>query len=53
MKLFFDANVVLDLILKRQSFFNTIAEIVTIAENKNFTLFLSSVTFVNINYIAC
>jgi len=53
MKLFLDANVVLDLILKREPFFDNIAEIVTIAENKNFTLCLSSVTFVNVNYIAC
>jgi predicted nucleic acid-binding protein len=53
MKLFLDANVVLDLILKRQPFFVPIAEIVTIAESKNFTLCLSSVTFVNVNYIAC
>ena len=53
MKLFFDANVVLDLILKRQPFFDYIAEIVTIAENKKFTLCLSSVSFVNVNYIAC
>jgi predicted nucleic acid-binding protein len=53
MKLFLDANVVLDLILKRQSFFDNIAKIITIAENKNYTLYISSVTFVNINYIAC
>ena len=53
MKLFLDANVVLDLILKRHPFFDNIAEIVTIAENKKFTLCLSSVTFVNVNYIAC
>lgn len=53
MKLFLDANVVLDLILKRQPFFDNIAEIVTIAGNKKFTLCLSSVTIVNVNYIAC
>ena len=53
MKLFLDANVVLDLILKRQPFFETIAEIITIAENKNYKLCISSVTFVNINYVAC
>lgn len=53
MKLFLDANVVLDLILKRQPFFETIAEIITIAENKNYKLCVSSVTFVNINYVAC
>jgi predicted nucleic acid-binding protein len=52
MKLFIDANVVLDLILKRQPFFDIIAEILTVAENKNYTLCLSSVTFVNVNYIA-
>lgn len=53
MKLFIDANVILDLILKRQHFFDNIAEIVTLAENKNYKLCLSSVTFVNVNYIAC
>ncbi len=53
MKLFLDANVVLDLILKRQPFFETIAEIITIAENKNYKLCISSVTFVTINYVAC
>ena len=53
MKLFLDANVVLDLILKRHPFFETIAEIITIAENKNYKLCVSSVTFVTINYVAC
>lgn len=53
MKLFLDANVVLDLLLKRQPFFDHIAEIVTKAENKNVALCLSSVSFVNVNYIAC
>jgi predicted nucleic acid-binding protein len=53
MKLFIDANVVLDLILKRQPFFDNIAQIVTVSENKKYTLCLSSVTFVNVNYIAC
>lgn len=53
MKLFLDANVVLDLLLKRQPFFDHIAEILTMAENKNVALCLSSVSFVNVNYIAC
>lgn len=53
MKLFLDANVILDLILKRQPFFDNIAKIVTVAENKNYKLCISSVTFVNVNYIAC
>ena len=53
MKLFLDANVVLDLILKRQPFFDNIAKIITVAENKNYKLLISSVTFVNVNYIAC
>jgi predicted nucleic acid-binding protein len=53
MKLFLDANVVLDLILKRQPFFDNIAKIITVAENKNHKLCISSVTFVNVNYIAC
>lgn len=53
MKLFIDANIILDLILKREPFFDNIAELLTLAENKNYTLCLSSVTFVNVYYIAC
>ena len=53
MKLFLDANVVLDLILKRQPFFDNIAKIITDAENKSYKIYVSSVTFVNVNYIAC
>lgn len=53
MKLFLDANVVLDLILKRHTFFDTIARIITVAENKKYKLYMSSVAFVNVNYIAC
>lgn len=53
MKLFLDANVVLDLMLKRQPFFDNIAKIITVAEHKNYKLYISSVTFVNVNYVAC
>jgi predicted nucleic acid-binding protein len=53
MKLFLDANVILDLILKRQPFFDNIAKIITVAEHKNYKLYISAVTFVNVNYIAC
>ncbi|WP_309608022.1 PIN domain-containing protein [Flavobacterium sp.] len=53
MKLFLDANVVLDLILIRQPFYDDIAKIITFVESKNYKLCVSSVTFVNVNYIAC
>jgi predicted nucleic acid-binding protein len=53
MKLFVDANVILDLILKRQPFFENIAKIITVAEKKSYKLCISSVTFVHVNYIAC
>ena len=53
MKIFLDANVILDLILTREPFYDDIAKIVTFAENKNYKLCISSVTFVNVNYIAC
>jgi predicted nucleic acid-binding protein len=51
MKLFLDANVILDLIIKRKPFFEDIAKIVTLYEDRKCKLVTSSVSFVNCNYI--
>lgn len=51
MKLYLDTNVVLDLILNRAPFFDDIAKIVTLYEMGKCTLFTSSVSIVNCNYI--
>lgn len=54
MKLFFDTNVILDLILKREFFFDDVAKILSFSEsNDNVQLYVSSLSIVNANYIAC
>lgn len=51
MNLFLDTNVLIDLIDKREPFFNDIAVIATMAENKELKLAASSLSFVNIVYV--
>lgn len=51
MKLFLDTNVILDLMIHRDPFFEDISKIVSFYEQKKLTLTTSSVSFVNINYI--
>ena len=51
MKLYLDTNVILDLILQRIPFFDDIARIVTLYEKGECSLYTSSVSFVNCNYI--
>lgn len=51
MKLFLDTNVILDLIIKRKPFFEDIAKIVSLYEDRKCILVTSSISFVNCNYI--
>jgi len=51
MNLFLDTNVLIDLIDKRQPFYNDIALIASMAENKEFKLAASSLSFVNTVYV--
>ncbi|WP_456313562.1 type II toxin-antitoxin system VapC family toxin [Pseudomonas shirazensis] len=51
MNLFLDTNVLIDLIDKRQPFYNDIALIASMAENKEFKLAGSSLSFVNTVYV--
>lgn len=53
MKLFLDTNFILDIVLKRDSFFEDAARIMMLAEMNKLKLFVSSITIVNANYIAC
>jgi len=52
MKVFLDTNVMIDLIIERNPFFEQIAEITTIAEKNKIELFTSSLSFVNTFYVA-
>jgi len=51
MNLFLDTNVLIDLIDKRETFYNDIAVIASMAENKDFKLAASSLSFVNTVYV--
>ena len=52
MKVFLDTNVLIDLIIKRNPFYDEIAQIVSIAEKNKIELFTSSLSFVNTFYVA-
>lgn len=49
--LFLDTNVLIDLIDKREPFYNDIAIIASMAENKKFKMSASSLSFVNAVYV--
>ncbi|MFB3389509.1 type II toxin-antitoxin system VapC family toxin [Flavobacterium sp. LAR06] len=51
MNLFLDTNVLIDLIDQREPFYNDIAVIASMAENKEFKLAASSLSFVNTVYV--
>ncbi|MBF4486560.1 PIN domain-containing protein [Flavobacterium sp. CSZ] len=51
MNLFLDTNVLIDLIDRREPFYNDIAIIASRAENKEFKLSASSLSFVNAVYV--
>ena len=51
MNLFLDTNVLIDLIDKREPLYNDIAVIASMAENKDFKLAASSLSFVNTVYV--
>jgi predicted nucleic acid-binding protein len=52
MKLFLDTNIMLDLIMKRNPFFEDIAQISSMAESQQIQLIASSLSFVNTFYVA-
>jgi len=50
-KLFIDTNIVLDLLAKREPFFDDAAKIFSLADKKKVKLLVSSLTFANTNYV--
>ncbi|NOU45479.1 MAG: PIN domain-containing protein [Bacteroidales bacterium] len=50
-KLFLDTNIVIDLLAKREPFYEEAAVLFTMADNKVLQLFVSALTFANTNYI--
>lgn len=50
-KLFIDTNIVIDLLAKREPFYEESAKLFSLADKKKLKLIVSSLTFANTNYI--
>jgi len=50
-KLLIDTNIVIDLLAKRENFYQEAQELFTLADEKNILLFISSLSLVNTHYI--
>jgi predicted nucleic acid-binding protein len=46
-----DTNVVLDLLAKREPFYDSAAKLFSLADKKKITLSISTLTFANTNYV--
>lgn len=52
-KLLLDTNIVIDLLAKREPFYNEAGQLFSFAERKKVSVFISALTFANINYVLC
>jgi len=50
-KLLIDTNIIIDLLAKRENFYQEAQELFTLADEKNVLLFISSLSLVNTHYI--
>ena len=50
-KLFIDTNIIIDLLAKREPFYEEAAKVFSLADKGKVKLFVSSLTFANTNYI--
>ncbi len=50
-KILVDTNIVIDLLVKREDFYDETAEIFSLADKKELKLIISSLTFANTNYV--
>jgi predicted nucleic acid-binding protein len=50
-RLLIDTNIIVDLLAKRENFYREAQTLFTLADEKNVSLFISSLTFVNTHYI--
>lgn len=49
-KLFIDTNVMLDLLGEREPFYNSIAKIATLADNRKITMIVSALSYATVSY---
>ena len=52
MNVFLDTNIALDFLLKRKEFFEDAKRVIAVCLNRKYNLYLSSISFSNISYIA-
>ena len=50
-RIFLDTNVILDLLGERAPFYNAIAKVVTLADQKSITVFVSPLSFTTADYV--
>jgi len=50
-KIFFDTNIMIDFLGKREPFFYPVSKILTLAEQKKIIVVLSPISFINTNYV--
>ena len=50
-RLFVDTNIVIDLLSKRENFYEEAQELFTLADTKNLKLYISALTFANTHYL--
>lgn len=50
-KLLIDTNIVIDLLAKREPFYNSAAQLFSLADKRKLELSISSLTFANTNYV--
>ena len=50
-KIFVDANIVLDLLEKREEFYKEAQELFTLSDKKNVKLYISALTLANVHYL--
>jgi predicted nucleic acid-binding protein len=52
-RIFIDTDIILDLLLQRQPFYAGASKVFALADRKLISLFVSSLTFANANYVLC
>lgn len=52
MNIFLDTNIAVDFLLKREPFYIDARNVIALCLNRGYTLFISSVSFANISYLA-
>ena len=50
-KILLDTNIVIDLLAKREPFYQTAAKLFSLADKKKVSLFVTALSFANVNYV--